>query len=107
MALLDRRPAGFRGVCLLRDCCPIYLLLALFSIGNLQQVLGRRWWWLLRTLGMNYIAYAFFTDFINNPLDVSIKHLVSYLPFVILVVAGPFLRLAAWTLQMKDRWLRI
>ena len=25
MALLDRRPAGFRGVCLLRDCCPIYL----------------------------------------------------------------------------------
>jgi len=82
-------------------------LLALFSIGNLQQVLGPRWWWLLRTLGMNYIAYAFFTDFINNPLDVSIKHLVSYLPFVILVVAGPFLRLAAWTLQMKDRWLRI
>src|SRR5215472_1190908 len=82
-------------------------LLALFSIRNLQQVLGPRWWWLLRTLGMNYIAYAFFIDFINNPLDVSIKHLVSYLPFVILVVAGPFLRLAAWTLQMKDRWLRI
>ena len=82
-------------------------ILALLSIGNLQQVLGRRWWWLLRTVGMNYIAYAFFADFINNPRDVSIKHLVLYLPFAILVVVGPFLRLAAWTLRMKDQWLRI
>src|SRR5208283_1976258 len=43
-------------------------LLALFSIGNLQQVLGPRWWWLLRTVGMNYIAYAFFVDFMRYPL---------------------------------------
>jgi hypothetical protein len=81
-------------------------LLAILSIGNLQQLLGPRWWWLLRTVGMNYIAYAFFVDFANDPLNGSIKHLVLYFPFAILAVVGPFLRLAAWTLQMKHRWLK-
>ena len=78
-------------------------LLALFSIGNLQQVLGPGWWWLLRTVGMNYIAYAFFVDFMKYPLHGGIK-LVEYLPFVILAIVGPFLRLAAWTLRMRHRW---
>jgi hypothetical protein len=77
-------------------------VLALFSIGNLQQVLGPRWWWLLRTVGMNYIAYAFFVDFLRYPLH-GIK-LVEYLPFVILAIVGPFLRLTAWTLRMRHRW---
>ena len=80
-------------------------LLALFSIGNLQQTLGPRWWWLLRTVGMNYIAYAFFVDFMKYPLHGGIKHVVEYLPFAILAVVGPFLRLAAWSLRMRRRWL--
>jgi hypothetical protein len=80
-------------------------LLALFSIGNVQAV-HPRWWWLLRTVGMNYIAYAFFVDFMKDPLHGDIKHVVKYLPFATLAVLGPFLRLAAWTLQMKGRWLR-
>ena len=80
-------------------------LMAFFSIGNLRMALGPRWWWLLRIIGMNYIAYAFFVDFAKYPLNGGVKHVVEYLPFVTLAVAGPFLRLAAWTLQMKDRWL--
>jgi hypothetical protein len=76
-------------------------LLAFFSIGNVQQPLGPRWR-LLKTVGMNYIAYAFFVDFMNGPLSGGIKHVVQYLPFVILAVAGPFLRLAAWTMRMKS-----
>jgi hypothetical protein len=79
-------------------------LLALFSIGSLQQALGPRWWWLLRTVGMNYIAYAFFIDFMKYPLQGGITHVVAYLPFAILAVVGPFLRLAAWTLRMRRRW---
>jgi hypothetical protein len=79
-------------------------LLALFSIGNLQQTLGPRWWWLLRTVGMNYIAYAFFVDFMKYPLHGGIKHVVEYLPFAILAIIGPFLRLAAWALRMRHRW---
>ena len=55
---------------------------------------------------MNYVAYAFSVDFAKYPRNGGVKHVVEYLPFVTLAVAGPFLRLAAWTLQMKDRWLR-
>ena len=79
-------------------------LLALFSIGNLQQALGPRWWWLLRTVGMNYIAYAFFVDFAKYPVNGGLKHVIEYLPFVILAVVGPLLRLSAWTLRMRHRW---
>src|SRR5262249_7641029 len=44
-------------------------LLALFSIGDLHRALGPRSWWLLRTIGMNYIAFAFFVDFMKSPLQ--------------------------------------
>lgn len=45
------------------------------------------------------IAYAFFVAFMKYPLQGSLKHVVEYLPFVILALAGPFLRPAAWTLR--------
>jgi len=78
-------------------------MLALFSIGNLQGALGPRAWWFLRVVGMNYIAYAFFVDFMRTPLQGGIRHVVVYLPFVTLAIAGPLLRLAAWTLRMRHR----
>ena len=78
-------------------------MLALFSIGNLQRALGPKTWWFLRVVGMNYIAYAFFIDFMKTPLQGGIKHVVVYLPFVILAIAGPLLRVAAWTLRMRHR----
>jgi hypothetical protein len=81
-------------------------LLALFSFGNLQQRLGPTWWWLLRTLGMNYIAYAFFIDFMKQPLGGGTKHVIEYLPFAILAIVGPLLRLAAWILRMRRQGLR-
>ena len=34
-------------------------LLALFSIARLQRTLGSKGWWLLRVVGLNYIACAF------------------------------------------------
>jgi len=78
-------------------------LLALFSIGNLQRALGPWAWWFLRVVGMNYIAYAFFVDFMKTPLHGGIKHVAEYLPFVILAIAGPLLRLAAWSLRTRHR----
>ncbi len=79
-------------------------LLALFSIGNLQRALGPRSWWLLRTIGMNYIAFAFFIDFMKSPLHGGVKHVVEYLPFVILAIGGPLLRAAAWAIRMRHRF---
>ena len=70
-------------------------LIALFSIGRLQQALGPLGWRLLRTVGMNYIALAFFVDFLHDPLHGGVASFVSYGPFLALAVLGPGLRLAA------------
>lgn len=63
-------------------------VLALFSIRHLQRALGRNGWWLLRTVGMTYIAYAFAADFLHDPLQGSAKHVAEYLPFAVLSTAG-------------------
>lgn len=66
-------------------------LLALFSIGSLQQRLGHTLWRVLRTVGMTYIAYAFGADFVGGPLGGDAKHIVMYSLFAVLSVAGPVL----------------
>jgi hypothetical protein len=74
--------------------------LAFFSIGHLQRMLGARSWWLLRTFGLNYIAYAFAKDFLKQPLSGGLNHVAEYLPFIVLAIAGPFLRLLASTMRI-------
>jgi hypothetical protein len=71
-------------------------LLAVLSFGNLHTMLGRKGWHLFRIIGMNFILYAFLTDFMRNPLNGGVKHIVGYLPFVVMGVAASLLRLAAW-----------
>jgi hypothetical protein len=71
-------------------------LLALFSIARLQRTLGSKGWWLLRVVGLNYIAYAFAKDFLGYPQFGSIKYLVGYLPFAVLSAVGPLFCLAAF-----------
>ena len=71
-------------------------ILALCSFGNLHSMLGPRWWQLLRTIGMNFILYAFFKDFMQSPLLGGIWHAVEYAPFATMAVVAPLLRLAAW-----------
>ena len=77
----------------------IVYILALFSIPRLQRGLSRGGWWLLRTAGMNWIAYAFAADFVGAPLN-GAAQIVEYLPFAALSVAGPFLYFAPllWSL---------
>jgi hypothetical protein len=71
-------------------------LLALFSIPRLHQELGSKGWWFLRLVGLNYIAYAFATDFLGYPQFGNVKYLVEYLPFAVLSVVGPLSCLAAF-----------
>lgn len=78
-------------------------LLALFSVGNLHAVLGRKGWQLLRIIGMNYILYAFLYDFVQEPLHGGARRLVEYLPFTVMAIAAPLLRLAAWGIHLRDR----
>ena len=74
----------------------VTFLLVFFSFGNLHTMLGPKCWLLLRTIGMNFILYAFFSDFAKDPLHGGIRRVVEYLPFIVLTVAAPLLRLAAW-----------
>jgi hypothetical protein len=71
-------------------------LLTLFSLTSLQRALGSEAWWLLRILGLNYIAFAFALDFLRFPLFGDIKHMAAYLPFAVLSILGPIIRLTAF-----------
>jgi Na+/H+ antiporter NhaC len=70
----------------------------------LHQALNPKIWWLLRVLALNYIAYAFAVDFLNHPVHGDTKHVVAYLPFAILAIAGPIMRLIAFTLRISQVW---
>src|SRR5271167_586879 len=70
-------------------------LLALFSLKQVTAMLNPRVWKILRTIGVEYISLAFLYDFARNPFQRGILHIIEYLPFLILAVAGPLLRLAA------------
>jgi len=69
-------------------------LLAACSIDRVRDVLGSVGWWLLRVVGMNFILYAFARDFLHYRPEANATYIVGYLPFDILVIAAPLLRLA-------------
>jgi hypothetical protein len=78
-------------------------LIALLSAGHpLRMVhpLVRR---LIFFVGLNYIAYAFAVDFLASPLRGGAKHILFYLPFAALSIAGPSLRLAAFLLRLRPK----
>jgi hypothetical protein len=77
-------------------------LLALFSIDRLRMWLGAHGWWLLRTVGMNYIAFAFAKDFLHTPFGGGARHVVEYAPFALLAVAGPAVRLGAYVKKTEE-----
>jgi hypothetical protein len=70
-------------------------LLALLSIRRVSAALSPGLVRILRTVGVEYIAIAFLYDFAKNPLGRGVAHLVSYLPFLLLAIAGPLLRISA------------
>ena len=76
----------------------IYLL-ALFSFRPMQVMLDAKTWWVMRTVGMNYILYVFATDFLRNPFSGGVRRMAEYVPFAVLVVAGPALRVAAFVVR--------
>jgi hypothetical protein len=85
------------------DSPPIFLgigvlwvyLLAILSIPLLSLRLNPRLWRILRTVGVEYISLVFLTDFAKDPLGGGLVKVLDYVPFLILAIAGPLLRLAA------------
>jgi len=78
-------------------------LLALFSFGRLAEALGWTGWLILRIAGVNYILFAFASDFVPaliHPVHLAtaqygVWRLVAYMPFAVMSVAAPLLVLAA------------
>jgi hypothetical protein len=75
-------------------------LLAILSFGSLAEGLGPSGWRILRVTGMNYILFAFASDFVPpvirpQPAHYVALRLVAYLPFAAMSVAAPLLVLAA------------
>jgi hypothetical protein len=74
--------------------------LAALSIDRLHRAIGRVAFQWLNLVGLNFIALAFAADFLQFPPQADAKYLLGYLPFVILAIATPVLRVAAWGLTV-------
>jgi len=79
-------------------------LLALFSIDRLHRAIGRKCWWFLSIVGLNYINLAFAVDFMKVSFHSDARYVLGYLPFIVLAIAGPGLRVAAWGQRIHDTW---
>jgi hypothetical protein len=77
-------------------------LLAILSWNHLAAKLNPRLWRLMRTVGVEYIAFAFWTDFAIQTFTGGIVNFFIYLPFVTLAVAGPPLRFAAALKRLSE-----
>jgi hypothetical protein len=80
-------------------------LLAFLSFPKLRGRLNPKVWRIVRIVGVEYIAFAFFADFNKNPFDGGFFKALDYVPFIVLSVAGPLLRRPRRTVacQMQSR----
>jgi hypothetical protein len=69
-------------------------LLAALSMDRARDFFGPDISRVLRTIGSEYIALTFFTDFVLIPAYPP-PHLILYIPFWLMLLVGPLLRLAA------------
>ncbi len=77
-------------------------LLAILSWNHLAARLNPRVWRIVRTIGVEYIAFAFWTDFAVQTFAGGVVNFFIYMPFVTLAVAGPPLRFAAALKRLSD-----
>lgn len=70
-------------------------LLALLSAPRLGKLAAGPAGRILRTAGLECIAFAFLVDFVIAPLRLGVRRPLEYLPFAILAIAGALLRLTA------------
>jgi hypothetical protein len=88
-------------------------LLALLSIPRVRWALPDRFWPSIRALAMNYIAFAFMSDFARHGIgsfqDILLygtgdyRDIIMYVPFAALAIAGPILRLTAWIHKLRNK----
>jgi hypothetical protein len=88
----------FFGIALFWVC--VVVLLSFARVSKLFAPTATR---VLRSIGMNYIAFAFLADFAKNPLRGDFGTFIGYAPFLALAVAGPALRILAVGLSIRQK----
>ncbi|MBV8360991.1 MAG: hypothetical protein JO189_24110 [Deltaproteobacteria bacterium] len=98
--ILSRLPLSGRLLFLFTVAIVWTYLLAFLSFGGLGEALGPRGWRTLRIVALNYILFAFATDFVpavfrSSHARYGVWLLVGYVPFAMMSLAAPVLVLAA------------
>jgi hypothetical protein len=73
----------------------VYVLAAFSLSGTLSARLGPQRWKIVRTIGVEYLAFAFAFEFANRILDGDRTNALHYFPLLAAAVGGPLLRIAA------------
>lgn len=98
-------PIGVFGAIFFSTALAFTYLLALLSIPTLAARLPRWLWRAILTVGMEFIAYAFLTDFVVGHFGHGLKDVIFYLPFSMVAVAAALLRMTAYGIKLY-RWFR-
>jgi hypothetical protein len=80
-------------------------LLALFSWDRPKKMFSPGLVRVLRNIGLEYLALVFFWDLVVLPTRTHTNHPFEYLPFSILIIAGPITRIAAAVACLRSLWL--
>jgi hypothetical protein len=75
-------------------------LLAFLSMKPIENLLAPGFGRILRNIGLEYLALVFLADLVVRPFATDLPHVFAYLPFSLLIAAGPMLRLAARLRQL-------
>lgn len=87
-----RRPLYFFGV----GVGFVYVMAFITLSARLRTLLGPHAWRAFRIIGIEYINYAYYTDFRGSTFHKGVVNLAIYAPFLALTMAGPVVRAAAY-----------
>ena len=73
----------------------VYVMALISLSGRLREALGPLSWRAFRIIGIEYINYAFYSDFSGRTFHKGVLNFLIYAPFLALTLAGPLVRLAA------------
>ena len=79
-------------------------VLALSSLERLSNLFSSSLWRVLRNIGLEYLALVFFADLVLLPIRANTNRPFEYLPFSILIIVGPILRIAATVRRLGPLW---
>jgi sulfoxide reductase heme-binding subunit YedZ len=74
----------------------VYLLAVISLSSTLSARLGPRRWKNVRSIGVEYIAFAYAFEFGGRILDGNLANAIHYFPLFAAAVGGPLLRMAAY-----------